>query len=89
MYPSLNNVPYPCTNWDSIIYHNESKLTLQNRNSILKFPFDDIKLNVFKFYNKSTFIGSSADRKYYSSLLLMAALIIFDNYFNLKVGDTS
>ena len=65
-YPSPNNIPYPCTNWDNIIYQNGSKLTLQSRNGIhatsLKFPFSELIYGkCVQIGNFSTFIGSSAD----------------------------
>ena len=66
-YPSTTNVPYPCTNWDNIIYRNGSKLTLQRNNRrqamvTQELPFGNLNYGkCVQVGNMSTFIGSSAN----------------------------
>ena len=66
-YPSTNNVPYPCTNWDNIVYRNGSnKLTLLSTNHrqamvTRKLPFRNLNYGkCVQVGNVSTFIGTSA-----------------------------
>ena len=69
-YPSTTNVPYPCTNWDNIIYHNGSKLHDVTENNhrqamvIRKLPFRNLnygKCVQIGNVTVSTFIGISAE----------------------------
>ena len=66
-YPSTTNVPYPCTNWDNIVYRNGSKLTLLSNNHrqamvTQKLPFRNLNYGkCVQVGNVSTFIGTSAD----------------------------
>jgi hypothetical protein len=68
-YPaSTTSVPYPCTNWDNIVYHNGSKLILHRKNHgqampvTLNLPFGNLNYGkCIQVGNMSTFIGTSAD----------------------------
>ena len=66
-YPSTTNVPYPCTNWDNIIYRNGSKLTLLSNNHrqamvTRKLPLRNLNYGkCIQVGNVSTFIGTSAE----------------------------
>ncbi len=68
-YPaSTTSVPYPCTNWDNIVYHDGSKLMLQRNNrrqaipATLNLPFGNLNYGkCIQVRNISTFIGTSAD----------------------------
>ena len=66
-YPSTTNVPYLCTNWDNIVYHNGSKLTLLSNNHrqamvTRKLPFHNLNYGkCVQVGNVSTFIGTSAE----------------------------
>ena len=66
-YPSTTNVPYPCSNWDNIIYRDGSKLTLLSNNHrqamvTRKLPLHNLNYGkCIQVGNVSTFIGTSAE----------------------------
>ena len=65
-YLAPEHVPYPCTNWDTIIYRNGSKLTLNRHGRepqvALKLPFNDLSYGrCVQGVNRPTFIAISAD----------------------------
>ena len=63
-YPAPESVPYPCTNWDTIVFRNGSKLTLNTlgHDVTLKLPFNDLTFGkCVQGVNYPIFIASSAD----------------------------
>lgn len=62
-YPAPESVPYPCTNWDTIIYRNGSELTLNRLGRVmLKLPFNDLSFSkCVQGIDHPIFIASSAD----------------------------
>ena len=65
-YPAPESIPYPCTNWDTIVYRNGSKLTLNRLGHesqvTLKLPFNDLCFGkCIQGVDHPIFIASSAD----------------------------
>lgn len=65
-YPVPESIPYPCTNWDTIVFRNGSKLTLNrlghDSQITLKLPFNDLNFGkCIQGVNHPIFIALSAD----------------------------
>ena len=65
-FSSSSTVPYPCTNWDYVVYKNKSHLVLKSNGKTLgtlELPFSDLTYGKCVHHENSylTFIGSSAD----------------------------
>lgn len=66
-YNSLDRVPYPCSNWDVVLYQNGTQLKLEQRNGVastqdtLELPYSDFSYGTCVDGQSPSFVGLSSD----------------------------